>query len=130
MTFCELTLIEGTNDYRCGRCRRIARDVTVLPVVRPCQSDQPQAPQHGPGSQLKRLLRIIKLFPVGGCQCDARALEMDQRGCNWCRANLGTILGWLHDEARRRSLPFVEAVAHKIVVMAIDRAEKAVIDRS
>ena len=59
----------------------------------------PPPPNAGPGTELKKLLSRIGITPKAGCKCLARAVEMDIRGCEWCEANIDTIVGWLREEA-------------------------------
>jgi hypothetical protein len=47
---------------------------------------------------------------------------MDRRGCDWCDANINTIVGWLREEATKRGLPFIDAAAAMLVRRAIHNA--------
>lgn len=78
----------------------------------------------GPGTELKRLLARIGINHAPNCSCNARAQEMDQRGPDWCTANLDIILRWLQEEAQRQRKPFVGAVARMIVRRAIRNSRK------
>lgn len=78
---------------------------------------------HGPGTELKRLLRLHGINPdEAGCQCNARAADMDERGPEWCEANIETIVGWLKEESDRRGWPFVAWYARLLVRRAIKAA--------
>jgi hypothetical protein len=55
---------------------------------------------------------------------------MNQRGPEWCLANIDTIVGWLREEAAARGLVFVDAVAYWLVRRAIRRAFAASSDRA
>ena len=79
----------------------------------------------GPGTELKKLLRGIGIVPTPGCSCNARAAEMDARGCGWCEANVELIVGWLREEATKRRLPFVDAAGRLLVRRAIANARRA-----
>ena len=81
-------------------------------------------PSTGPGLELKRLLKLFGIIPEPGCQCNKRAAYMDQMGCQWCRENIDTILGWLQEEADKRGLLFVKTVARMVVYRAIVNAER------
>lgn len=82
----------------------------------------------GPGTELMKLLHMVGLSDVPGCKCKLHATEMDRRGPRWCRDNIGTILGWLREEAERRKLPFIEIGARAAVLLAIRNAEQATPD--
>jgi hypothetical protein len=77
-----------------------------------------------PGTELKKLLKRVGITATGNCSCNARAKQMDLKGVEWCKANVETIVGWLQEEAEKRSLPFFEWLAVKIVQRAIKNAER------
>jgi len=85
----------------------------------------PPPPQGGPGTELKKLLRLVGITATPTCPCNARAREMDMWGPDECEKRLDEIVAWLGEEAGRRRLPFVRAVATQVVRMAIRRARKA-----
>lgn len=79
------------------------------------------------GTELKRLLKTWLGFePVPGCSCNKKARVMDQRGCDWCQENVGTIVGWLKREHQRQKalLPFSEIAAKLLVRRAIRNARR------
>jgi hypothetical protein len=84
-------------------------------------------PTDGPGSELKKLLAAwpFRIIATPNCSCSARARLMDQQGCNWCEANIDTIVGWLREEATKRRLPFLDAAGRLLVKRAIRNARKA-----
>jgi hypothetical protein len=82
-------------------------------------------PDSGPGTELKKLLKLIGISASPTCSCNARAREMDKNGCDWCEANLDTIVGWLREEATKRGLPFVDLAGRLLVKRAIRNARKA-----
>jgi hypothetical protein len=84
----------------------------------------PPPPNEGPGTELKKLLSKIGITPKAGCKCLARAIEMDIRGCDWCDANVPTIVGWLREEATNRRLPFIDAAGTVLVNRAISNARR------
>ena len=77
---------------------------------------EPAAVAGGPGTELKKLLRVLGFATCG--RCAERAAEMDAKGCDWCAENLSTILGWL----REVKLPFFETGARLLIRRAIARA--------
>lgn len=80
----------------------------------------------GPGTELKKLIAKFGFKPKAGCKCNAHIQEMNQRGPDWCAANLDLIVGWLEEEAARAELPFSSVGAKLLVKRAISNARKAV----
>jgi hypothetical protein len=96
-------------------------------VERDCHSGkppQPQAPDAGPGTELKKLLKLVGITATPNCSCNARAKRMDHEGCDWCEAHLDEIVGWLREEASKRGLPFLDAAGRVLVRRAISNARK------
>jgi len=85
----------------------------------------PPPPTHGPGTELKKLLKLVGITASPDCSCNARARTMDEKGCDWCEANLDEIVGWLREEATKRGLPFVDLAGRMLVRRAIRNARKA-----
>lgn len=77
------------------------------------------------GTALKSLLASIGITADDNCPCNARAAEMDVRGCDWCESNIDTIVGWLREEAEKRGLPFVDLAGRMLVRRAIKNARRA-----
>lgn len=84
----------------------------------------PPPPNAGPGTELKRLLGRIGIVPKPGCKCEAKAIEMDIRGPEWCEANVDLVVGWLREEAANRGLPFIDAAGRLLVNLAIRNARR------
>lgn len=84
---------------------------------------KPEEP-HGPGTELKKLLKLVGIEAAPNCACNAHASEMDAKGPDWCEQNMHTILEWLREEASKRWLPFAELVARSLVQRAIKNARK------
>jgi hypothetical protein len=82
-------------------------------------------PTGGPGTELKKLLRLVGITAKPTCPCNAHAVQMDIWGADECQQRLDEIVGWLREEAGRRHLPFSETVARQVVLLAIRRARKA-----
>jgi hypothetical protein len=78
----------------------------------------------GPGTELKKLFGRFGIAAGGKCGCDARAAAMDARGCDWCAANVETIVGWVRVEAGRRGVPFVAFAARLLIRRAIANARR------
>jgi hypothetical protein len=85
----------------------------------------PPALAYGPGTELKKLLKTVGITASPTCSCNKRARAMDRNGCDWCEANIDTIVGWLREEATKRKLPFVDMAARLLVKRAIRNARKA-----
>jgi hypothetical protein len=83
-----------------------------------------QAAAGGPGTELKKLLAKIGITATPNCACNARAREMDAKGCEWVEANEATVVGWLRDEAGRRGLPFIDAAGRLLVRRAVANARR------
>ena len=79
----------------------------------------------GPGTELKRLLKTIGITATPNCSCNARARVMDGNGCDWCEANVDTIVGWLREEAAKRKLPFVDMAGRLLVRRAISNFKRS-----
>jgi len=89
------------------------------------QPAAPPAPTHGPGTELKELLKRVGITATPNCSCNARARTMDERGCDWCEANIAEIVGWLREEAAKRGLPFVDMAGRMLVRRAIKNARRS-----
>ena len=81
-------------------------------------------PTHGPGTELKKLLSRVGITASPDCSCNARARLMDERGIEWCEANVDEIVGWLREEATKRGLPFLDMAGRMLVKRAIKSARK------
>ena len=79
---------------------------------------------RGPGTELKKLLSTVGITATPNCSCNARAADMDARGCDWCEENIDTVVGWLREEATKRGLPFLDAAGRLLVRRAISNARK------
>jgi len=91
---------------------------------RDCHTSEPvDIPTSGPGTELKKLLALVGITSVPGCQCNSRAKKMDRMGCQWCTENIETIVDWLQEEAYKRHLPFVRMAAKLLVKRAIRNAD-------
>lgn len=79
----------------------------------------------GAGAELKKLLARVGIAASPDCSCNARAQAMDERGIDWCEANIDEIVGWLREEAEKRGLPFLDAAGRMLVRRAIRNARRA-----
>jgi len=78
----------------------------------------------GAGTELKRLLARIGIHSTPECLCDQRAMIMDEEGPDWCRQNMGIIVGWMREEAESRRMPFNDVMAKMLIMRAICNARK------
>ena len=82
---------------------------------------------HGPGTELKALLKRVGIVASPGCSCNTRAKLMDANELKepgWCEKNLETICDWLQEEATKRKLPFLRMAGKILVRKAIRNARK------
>lgn len=80
-------------------------------------------PNH-PGTILSKMIKSVGIQMTDTCSCKRHALEMNEKGNDWCENNIDTIVGWLRDEAKRRSLPFMDALGKLLVSRAIKKSRK------
>lgn len=96
-----------------------------------------------PGSELRRITNALKIPELPGCSCKKVAAEMDKKGCDWCRQNVGYIVGKMRENYKLMSWDQVLAAAtnaiasgiavkvnplnpfESLVLLAIERAEAA-----
>jgi len=79
---------------------------------------------NGPGTILSNMLKKIGIKSSENCSCRRHAIEMNEKGPEWCEQNIDTILGWLKEESTKRKLPFIETVARLLVKRAINKSKK------
>lgn len=80
-------------------------------------------PNH-PGTVLSKMIKSIGIKMTDSCSCRRHALEMNDKGNDWCEQNIDTIVGWLRQEAKSRGLPFIDAVGWLAVSRAIKKSRK------
>lgn len=80
-------------------------------------------PNH-PGTILSKMIKSVGIQMTDSCSCKRHALEMNDKGNDWCEQNIDTIVGWLRDEAKRRNLPFIDAIGKLLVGRAIKKSRK------
>lgn len=79
---------------------------------------------NGPGSILAGMFHLLGIKSSPTCSCKKHAIEMNEKGNDWCENNLDTILIWLKEESHKRNLPFIESIAKMIVKKAINKSKK------
>ncbi len=80
-------------------------------------------PNH-PGTVLAKMIKSIGIQMTDSCSCRKHAIEMNEKGNEWCEQNIDTIIGWLREEATKRKLPFVDAIGKLMVNRAIKKSKK------
>lgn len=80
------------------------------------------AARKGTGTELRKLLRYLKLGTSVKCNCAEKEVEMNRRGPQWCRDNMELIVDWLEDLAAPREVD--RDVGRRMVLIAIRRAER------
>lgn len=76
------------------------------------------------GTILSKMIKSVGIQMTDSCSCKRHALEMNEKGNDWCEENIDTIVGWLRDEAKRRGLPFMDAIGKMLVYRAIKKSRK------
>jgi hypothetical protein len=79
---------------------------------------------NGAGTILTGMISALGIKSSSTCSCRRHALEMNEKGNDWCEQNLDTILSWLKEESSKRGLPFVETVGRMMVNRAISKSRK------
>ena len=85
---------------------------------------------NGPGAVLSNMIKNIGIVMTQGCSCRRHAIEMNEKGNDWCEANVETIVGWLREEAAKRRLPFLDSVGKLMVNRAIKKSRKLLANES
>jgi hypothetical protein len=94
-------------------------------VWRPGAARRQPDPAAGPGTELHKLLSWLGIHEIVGCGCRSRAKQMDRWGADKCLAHIDRIVDYMHEEAKKRKLPFNSLAAGLLVRWAIARARRA-----
>jgi hypothetical protein len=78
------------------RCRCGVR-LHAESLKKPAKRIHAHTPQHGPGTELKKLLAELGVTSFKDCGCNDKAAQMNRWGVEGCRANFDTIRDWLAD---------------------------------
>lgn len=79
---------------------------------------------YGPGTILSQMLSTIGITSSPTCKCKQRAIEMNEKGHEWCEENTDTILEWMKEESVKRGIPFVTTAAKLMINRAISKSKK------
>jgi hypothetical protein len=85
---------------------------------------------NGPGSMLSNMIKKIGIVMTQGCSCRRHAIEMNEKGNDWCEQNIDTIVAWLREEAGKRRLPFLDSVGKLMVNRAIKKSRRLLANES
>ena len=77
-----------------------------------------------PGTLLSKMIKSLGFVMSDNCSCKRHALEMNDKGNDWCSENIDTVVGWLREEAHRRNLPFIDTIGKIMVNRAIKKSRK------
>lgn len=80
---------------------------------------------YGPGTILSKMISSLGIKTSPTCSCKRHALEMNDRGIDWCEQNISTIVSWLKEESSKRKIPFIESVAILVIKRAIRQSKRA-----
>lgn len=78
-------------------------DVIAAKLGKKEEPAKPVIPEHGPGTELKEILKSIGIEASQNCSCNRRAAEMNVLGVAGCRAKKDEIVGWLREGAPKWS---------------------------
>lgn len=98
------------------------------PMLPPPPPPPPQTLEdfpNGPGTILSKMLAKIGIKSTPNCSCRRRAMEMNNRGPDWCAENIDMITGWLREESEKRKLPFVDFAGRLLIQRAVKLSRKA-----
>lgn len=117
--------MEGVSEEFLAR-HRAAHQAKLNGEAPPPRPAAPADESSGPGTELRKLLHVIGIQPKGPkCKCNEHAREMDEKGAEWCEANIEKIVDWLEAEAKTRPIVgilFSRLAAQGMVKLAIRRA--------
>jgi hypothetical protein len=84
------------------------------------------AQTHGPGAELSKLLKRLGIEPTPTCKCRSKAAQMDAWGCDECAKpeRIDEVVAVMREEAKARSLPFLDAAGRVLVRRAISNARR------
>lgn len=95
------------------RCRgREYEEASAAEKARRRAEERPRSqPRGGPGTELTRILRRLGINYTPGCSCPQHAVQMDAWGPDGCEENIDTIVGWMREEAQKRTRQQIIATA-------------------
>lgn len=126
------TLAAGTNydavgDYTHSELEELLRASLGTNIAARLRAQFPRTLEenpNGPGTILTGMISALGIKSTSTCSCRRHALEMNEKGTEWCEKNMDVILSWLKEESNKRSLPYVETVARMMVNRAIAKSKR------
>jgi hypothetical protein len=79
---------------------------------------------NGAGTVLAKMIKNLGFTISDNCACKKHALEMNEKGNDWCVENINTIVAWLKEETKNRNIVFIDMVARLMVMRAIKKSRK------
>lgn len=79
---------------------------------------------NGAGTILSGMLSSLGIKSGPNCSCKRNAIEMNEKGPDWCEQNIQQILGWLREESQKRNMPYIETIAKIMVMNAIKKSRR------
>jgi hypothetical protein len=70
------------------------------------------------------MISSIGIKSTPNCSCRRHAIEMNEKGVDWCQNNISLIISWLKEESQKRNLPFIETIASMVVQRAINTSRR------
>ena len=122
---------DGRAQVVCARCGRSVHVIAshVGRVYANCRNQTPSATgatEGGPGTELSKLLKRFGIEPTPTCKCRAKAAQMNAWGCDECAKpeRIEEVVAVMREEAKARSLPFLDAAGRVLVRRAVHNARK------
>jgi hypothetical protein len=84
------------------------------------------SPNHGPGTELSKLLKRFGIEPTPTCACRAKSQQMDLWGPDECERpeRIAEVVAVMRAEAEARGLPFLDVAGRLLVRRAIRNARQ------
>lgn len=111
-------------EWKHGVCVWCGYKTTIPNLRRNCPARTNRKPVRGVGTELAAILQRFWIKDLPGCRCHTHARKMDRNGIDWCESHKRRIVRWMRTEARRRGLPFANAVGYGVLAIAIRRARR------
>lgn len=118
---------EKLGDYNRSTLAKLIYDQLKDDIATKLRSKFPKTLEenpNGPGTILTNMISSLGIKSTPNCSCRRHAIEMNEKGPDWCEENLPTILGWLKEESAKRNLPYIESVASLVVKRAIKTSRR------
>ena len=82
------------------RCRALTGE--QMPTIQPADIvETTPATGFGPGTELMLMLAQLDIAEKPGCDCKAKAEQMDRWGVEGCREHIDEIVGWMREGSHR-----------------------------